>query len=72
MTILLFLYNYLWLTKNEFGTTIETIKQRSDQMKTLMVFVLGIIVGTIGLGGTLRALDHGVSKVQEVAKESAK
>jgi hypothetical protein len=41
-------------------------------MRTIMIFVLGIVIGTIGLTGTLNIAQHGVSKIQEVAKEAAK
>jgi len=41
-------------------------------MKTIIVFVLGIMIGTIGLTGTVNVLSHGVDKIQTVAKEAAK
>jgi hypothetical protein len=34
--------------------------------------VFGIALCTVGLTGIARMLDHGVTKVQEVAKEAAK
>jgi len=40
-------------------------------MKYIIVFVLGIVVGTIGVGGLFHVMDHGVSKVQNVAKDLA-
>ena len=41
-------------------------------MKTIIVFVLGIMIGTIGLTGTVNVLSHGIDKIQTVAKEAAK
>jgi len=40
--------------------------------KYIVVFVLGIVAGTVGLTGLAHILDKGVSKVQDVAKEAAK
>ena len=34
--------------------------------------VFGIVICTVGFSGIARMFDHGVSKVQEVAKEAAK
>ena len=33
--------------------------------------VFGIVIATVGLTGITRMLDHGISKVQSVAKEAA-
>lgn len=41
----------------------------------MIKFIVGVIVGimfsTIGVGGVIRILDSGVSKVQSTAKEAA-
>ena len=34
--------------------------------------VFGILICTVGLTGIARIFDHGVTKVQEVAKDAAK
>ena len=38
-------------------------------MKTLMIFIFGFVVGTIGLESTVHVVNVGLSKVQTVAKE---
>jgi hypothetical protein len=40
-------------------------------MKTIMIFIVGFIVGTIGLDGAMRAVNNGLTKVQTVTKEAA-
>ena len=40
-------------------------------MKTLMIFIVGFVVGSIGLESTLRVVNTGLSKVQTIAKEAA-
>jgi hypothetical protein len=40
-------------------------------MKTLMVFIFGFVVGTIGLESTMHVVNVGLTKVQTVAKEVA-
>lgn len=41
-------------------------------MKTLFVFIIGVVVGTVGLDVTIGLAKNGVAKVQEVAKDAAK
>lgn len=41
-------------------------------MKTLVVFIVGFVVGSIGLTGTMNLVTNGLAKVQEVSKEAAK
>jgi hypothetical protein len=41
-------------------------------MKTLAVFIVGFVVGSIGLTGTMNLVTNGLAKVQEVSKEAAK
>jgi hypothetical protein len=42
-------------------------------MKSFIIgTVFGIVICTVGFSGIARMFDHGVSKVQEVAKEAAK
>ena len=40
-------------------------------MKTLIVFLVGFVVGSIGLESTLHIVNNGLTKVQTVAKEAA-
>jgi hypothetical protein len=40
-------------------------------MKTIVIFIVGIVVGTIGLDGTMRVINNGLTKVQTVTKEAA-
>ena len=40
-------------------------------MKTLMVFIFGFVVGTIGLESTMHVVNVGLGKIQTVAKEVA-
>jgi hypothetical protein len=40
-------------------------------MRFIVGFILGLVVATVGFSGLARVVDHGVSKVQEVAKEAA-
>ena len=41
-------------------------------MKTLATFIVGFVVGSIGLTGTINIINNGLAKVQEVSKEAAK
>ena len=41
-------------------------------MKVIFGFILGIMVCNVGVSGSARIFDHGISKVQDVAKEAAK
>jgi len=41
-------------------------------MKTLVVFILGFVVGTVGLTGTINLVNNGLDHVQAVSKEAAK
>ena len=41
-------------------------------MKTLAVFIFGVVVGTIGVTGVANIAQHGINKVQEVAKDAAR
>jgi hypothetical protein len=41
-------------------------------MKTLVVFIIGFVVGSIGLTGTINLVNNGLNHVQAVSKESAK
>ena len=42
-------------------------------MKTFVLgTVFGIVVATVGITGIANVLQHGVTKVQEVAKEASK
>jgi hypothetical protein len=41
-------------------------------MKTLATFIVGFVVGSIGLTGTMNIITNGLAKVQEVSKEAAK
>lgn len=34
--------------------------------------IFGIVIATVGFSGIAKIVDHGVSKVQDVARESAK
>jgi hypothetical protein len=40
-------------------------------MKTLMIFIFGFVVGSIGLESTMHLANVGLSKIQTVAKEVA-
>jgi hypothetical protein len=40
-------------------------------MKTLIIFLVGFVVGSIGLESTLHIVNNGLAKVQTVAKEAA-
>jgi hypothetical protein len=40
-------------------------------MRFVIGFILGLVVATVGFSGLARVVDHGVSRVQEVAKEAA-
>jgi 1-deoxy-D-xylulose 5-phosphate reductoisomerase len=40
-------------------------------MKTLMIFIVGFVVGSIGLESTLHVVNTGLSKIQIAAKEAA-
>jgi hypothetical protein len=41
-------------------------------MKTLMVFIFGFVVGSIGLTGTINMVNNGLDHVQTMSKEAAK
>ena len=41
-------------------------------MKTLAVFVFGVIVGTIGITGVANLAQKGINQVQTVARDAAK
>lgn len=41
-------------------------------MKTLVTFILGFVVGTIGVAGTINLVNNGLTHVQAVSKEAAK
>jgi hypothetical protein len=41
-------------------------------MKTLAVFIVGFIVGTIGVTGTINLINNGLDHIQVVSKEAAK
>jgi flagellar biosynthesis protein FliR len=41
-------------------------------MKFIVGIIFGIVICTVGFSGIARMFDHGVSKVQEVAKDAAK
>jgi hypothetical protein len=40
-------------------------------MKIIVIFIIGFVVGTIGLDGAMRAVNNGLTKVQQVTKEAA-
>jgi hypothetical protein len=40
-------------------------------MKTLVTFIVGFVIGSIGLTGALNIVNNGLTKVQEVAKDAA-
>ena len=40
-------------------------------MKTLATFIVGFVVGTIGVTGTINMITNGLAKVQEVSKEAS-
>jgi len=41
-------------------------------MKTIVVFIFGFVVGSIGLTGTINLINIGLDHVQAVSKEAAK
>ena len=41
-------------------------------MKLLATFIIGFVIGSIGLAGTMNIINNGLIKVQEVSKEAAK
>jgi hypothetical protein len=41
-------------------------------MKTIVVFIFGFVVGTIGVAGTINLINNGLTHVQAVSKEAAK
>jgi hypothetical protein len=41
-------------------------------MKTLVVFIFGFVVGSIGLTGTINLVNNGLDHVQTMSKEAAK
>jgi hypothetical protein len=40
-------------------------------MKTIMIFIFGFVVGSIGLESTMHVVNVGLSKVQTIVKEVA-
>ena len=40
-------------------------------MKIIATFIVGFVVGTIGVTGTVNIVTNGLAKVQEVSKEAA-
>jgi hypothetical protein len=40
-------------------------------MKTIMIFIFGFVVGSIGLESTMHLVNVGLAKVQTIAKEVA-
>ena len=41
-------------------------------MKTLIVFIAGIVIGNVGIGGVVRMLDKGVDTVKEKSVEMSR
>jgi hypothetical protein len=41
-------------------------------MKILATFIIGFVIGSIGVAGTMNIINNGLAKVQEVSKEAAK
>jgi len=41
-------------------------------MKYIIVFVLGIVVATVGFSGIARMLDNGIEKTKAIAVETSK
>jgi len=41
-------------------------------MKTIMIFIFGFVVGSIGIAGSMNLVNTGLSKIQEISKEAAK
>jgi hypothetical protein len=41
-------------------------------MKTIVVFIFGFVVGTIGVTGTINLINNGLNHVQTISKEAAK
>jgi hypothetical protein len=41
-------------------------------MKTIVVFIFGFVVGTIGVAGTINLINNGLDRVQAVSKEASK
>jgi len=41
-------------------------------MKTLVVFIIGFVVGSIGLTGTINLVNNGLDQIQAVSKDAAK
>jgi hypothetical protein len=48
------------------------VQQRQRTMKTLVIFIFGFVVGSIGLTGTINLVNNGLDRVQAVSKEAAK
>lgn len=42
-----------------------------SKMKTLTVFLVGFIIGTIGLTGTVKIVEKGFDQLQTVAKDAS-
>jgi hypothetical protein len=41
-------------------------------MKTILVFIIGFVVGSIGLTGTINLVNNGLDRIQAVSKEAAR
>ena len=41
-------------------------------MKTILVFIIGFVVGSIGLTGTVNLVSNGLDRIQAVSKEAAR
>jgi hypothetical protein len=41
-------------------------------MKTILIFIFGFVVGTIGLTGTINLVNNGLDQIQAVSKDAAK
>jgi hypothetical protein len=41
-------------------------------MKTIIVFIFGFVVGSIGLTGTINLVNNGLDRIQAVSKDAAK
>jgi hypothetical protein len=41
-------------------------------MKTILIFIFGFVVGSIGLAGTINLVNNGLDRIQAVSKDAAK
>jgi hypothetical protein len=41
-------------------------------MKTILVFIIGFVVGSVGVTGTINLVNNGLDHVQAVSKEASK